>query len=464
MKLITVFDVLNAVNGSLLSGDPEAKISGITIDSRVVKSGDLFFAFPGNRVDGHLFVEEAFKAGAAAAVVSKRIMANVNKTLILVKDTFKALQDLARCYRKMFEVPVIGVTGSTGKTTTKDIIAGVLAIKSQVLKTEGNQNNEIGLPLTLLKLESKHDFVVLEMAMRGKGEISELCKISNPNIGVITNIGRAHLEKLGSQKAIAEAKGELISALPPDGCAILNGDDYWQLRLAEKVRCNLLFYGENEHCSIRALNIRLCGLDGVKFLLKTPNGEVDCFLPVPGRHNVSNALAGAAVGYWFGYKNTEIASGLGATSLTGMRLEVKSGFRGCRIIDDSYNASPDSVKAALKLLADINKENRTIAVLGDMYELGSEAVACHEEIGVTAAKLDIDLLCTVGDLAKEIARGARFFGMPESKIRIFDNKYEALDFLRDYLDKGDVVLIKGSRASRMDILVDSLCCKGDNCE
>lgn len=461
MEPLTLEEVIAAVRGRLVQGSTTGRITGVSIDSRKVRPGDLFFAFPGERYDGHDFVGRALEGGASAAVISHPVTDLSGKPLILVGDPLRALQELARYYHGIFKIPVVGVTGSTGKTTTKDLIAGVLGKRLHVLKTGGNYNNEIGLPLTLLQLNRTHQVVVLEMAMRGTGEIAALCRISNPQVGVITNIGKTHLELLGSQEAIAEAKGELLEALPPEGCAVLNAGDPWQLRLAPRVRGEVILYGTEGNCAVRASSITLQRLEGVKFVLRTPSGEASCFLPMPGRHNVCNALAAAAVGYHFGLSPEEITSGLASAARTGMRLEVKDGVRGTRIIDDSYNASPASTCAALELLAAAGGR-RKVAVLGDMYELGAESLSGHREVGEKAALINIDCLCTVGELAREIAAGAVQAGLPPERIRIFEEKAEATAYLQSYLSAGDVVLIKGSRGMKMEEITAFLEQRGDD--
>lgn len=448
-------DVIEAVRGELVQGSSNIEISGVSIDSRSIKPGDLFFAFPGERVDGHDFLEQVFDQGAAAAVISHQVNFQNRAALIMVADPLTALQDLAYYYRRLYSIPVVAVTGSTGKTTTKDLIAGVLEQRFNVLKTSGNYNNEIGLPLTLLQLKHSHQVVVLEMAMRGPGQIAALCELSRPQAGVITNIGKTHLELLGSQEAIALAKGELLQALPSDGWAMLNAEDPWQVKLSEKVSGEVIFYGYSDHCTISASQVVLNNLAGVEFKLSTPAGQTPCFLPLPGAHNVTNALAAAAVGYRFGLTPQEIAAGLQSASLTEMRLEIKQGKDGVKIIDDSYNASPSSTIAALKLLAESGGE-RTIAVLGDMYELGEETVDGHRQVGKEAVALQIDCLCTVGQLAREIAKGAINAGMDSDLIYVYQEKTEAVSFLRSYLQKGDVVLIKGSRGMKMEEIVAAI--------
>lgn len=455
MEPVSMAQAAAAMNGCLLQGSPEAEVSGISIDSRTAMPGQLFFALPGSRTDGHLHVGEAMDRGAAA-VISAQLPAAVDRPLIMVADTLQALQDLAGHYRRLFSAPVVAVTGSTGKTTTKDLIAGVLGTGFRVLKTEGNQNNEIGLPLTLLRLDRGCGAVVLELAMRGRGEIAALCRLSRPDIGVITNIGKTHMERLGSQREIAAAKGELLEALPPGGCAVLNGEDPWQRRLARRCKCEVIFYGRAGRYTVNARQITVQGLRGVEFLLHTPQGEAPVRLPLPGRHNVSNALAAAAVGHRLGLLPEQIAGGLEAASLTGMRLEIRQGIRGSTVIDDTYNASPASVRAALQLLAEAPGRGRAIVVLGDMYELGAGAAAEHRSVGEYAAELNLDHLSTVGELAREIALGARAAGLPGQRISVFADKPEAIAFMRDYVRSGDVILIKGSRGARMEEIVASL--------
>jgi len=456
MDALILGEVVKNIQGTLIQGKAACRITGVSIDSRKVKPGDLFFAFPGEHFDGHDFVVSAFEAGAVGAVISHPVIGvPAEMPLVMVSDPLDALQELGRYYRSLFAIPVIGVTGSIGKTTTKDLVSGVLSQRFRVLKSEGNYNNEIGLPLTLMRLNRSHQVAVLEMAMRGKGEIAALCKLSSPVVGVITNIGKAHLELLGSQEAIAEAKGELLDALPPEGCAVLNAGDPWQQRLAQRVQCDVVFYGTKGESAIKAREITLHGLQGVDFVLETPAGEVFCSLPLPGRHNIDNALAAAAVGYRFGLSLQEIASGLESAALTGMRLEVKEGIMGSRIIDDTYNANPASTVAALEFLATADS-GRKIAVLGDMYELGAESLSGHRQVGEKAAELKIDCLCAIGKLAREIAAGAALAGMSQGQIHVFDHKGEAISFLRSFLKKGDLVLVKGSRGMQMEEITASL--------
>jgi UDP-N-acetylmuramoyl-tripeptide--D-alanyl-D-alanine ligase len=463
MEPMILTEINKAVGGRLQRGRPETPVTGINIDSRAVRPGDLFFALPGSRVDGHRFVADADSRGAAAAVVAKPVE-DANLPQIVVNDVLRALQDLASYNLTRYRLTVVAVTGSTGKTSTKDLIAGVLSCRYLVLKTAGNHNNEIGLPLTLLSLNKSHGAVVLEMAMRGPGEIASLCRIGRPQIGVITNIGLTHLELLGSQAAIAETKGELLEALPATGCAVLNADDSWQTRITKRSRAPVIYYGDAENAVVRAANIRGRGLDGVDFTLIIPGDQAECSLPVPGRHNVQNALAAAAVGYKCGLTAPEIALGLASSTLTGMRLEVKKGLRGSRIIDDTYNASPDSVNAALDLLAQVPGKKRAIAVLGEMYELGSASEAGHRSVGTKAATLGLECLCTVGKMALDIAAGARDAGMPSQRVHVFLDKSEAAAFLQGILSKDDLLLIKGSRGMKMDEMVASLREHGEDYE
>ncbi|GAW92148.1 UDP-N-acetylmuramoyl-tripeptide--D-alanyl-D-alanine ligase [Calderihabitans maritimus] len=456
MILMTFEEAYRVMRGKLLSGDPAAQFRGVSIDSRQIKPGELFFAFPGQRVDGHQFVVEALGKGAAGAVVMRKVHRwPQDKALILVDDTLKAFQSLSRYHRRQFEIPVIGVTGSNGKTTTKDMIASVLAESGPTLKNSANFNNEIGLPLTIFHLSYSHKATVLEMAMRGRGEIAELCYIAQPTGAVITNIGPAHYELLGSLENIARAKGELLEAIPPTGFAVLNGEDQWCIRLASRCRGKVLFYGRGDNADIRALDVRPVTGEGMAFTVRVGTDKESMFIPVLGEHNVLNALAAVGVGYQLGMSLQAIARGLKKVRLSPMRLEKFKGINDTMIINDAYNANPASTKASLKVLQHLRK-TRAIAVLGNMLELGPLAEQGHREVGETVADLGIDYLFTVGDLAEKIARGALERGMPEEKIRVCRDNQEAWQGLQQLLRPGDVVLIKGSRGMKMEEIADRL--------
>ena len=477
MKAVSLAQIVQAVDAQLLSGGTasETFVRGVSIDSRTVKKGDLFFALKGQRTDGHSYVAAAFAAGAAAAVVSRVPEGLENngpsgfKPLLKVDDTLAALQKLAGWYRRQFKLPAVGVTGSTGKTTAKDLIAAVLASRGPVLKTEENFNNEIGLPLTVLNLNEEHWAAVFEMGMRGRGEIAELCRIARPTVGVITNVGHTHQELLGSIENIARAKGELLENLPSEGVAVLNGDDPRLRQLAEEARCRAVFFGirtESDYC---ARNIRLKGRRGVSFTLCMPDGTaVEIALPVPGEHNVLNALAAFAVGDQLGLSAEEMAKAVRGAKLSSRRLDFRSGPRGAIIINDVYNANPDSMCAALRVLQAVARDEaersegaagrtpRSVAVLGEMYELGDFCGEGHRLVGEEVAKLDVSFLVTVGELAAEIARGAKDAGFPASRVKSVQTNADAVQVLLEHLQAGDVILVKGSRGMHMEEIVEAM--------
>ncbi len=449
-------DLVKACRGVLLQGDPGRIVSGFSIDSRNICEGDFFVPLRGEKEDGHDFVPGAVAAGAAGSFYARRPPPELppQALLIGVPDVPAALQQAGAYHRRRFTLPVIGVTGSSGKTTTKDFIAGVLSGGMKVLKTEGNLNNEIGLPLTLLRLDQSCRAAVLEMAMSAPGEIAELAQWALPDIGVITNVGAAHLEMLGSISAIAAAKEELLHAIGSGGTAVLNGDDLRLRKMAETFDGKVLTYGFKEG-DVRAGSLSMRG-EGSIFKVRFPNGEEGIFrLPLPGRHLVSNALAALTVGYILGVKLTQMQEGLGKSELTSGRMQLVTNPAGLKIIDDSYNANPDSVRAALEVLRDLGGVN-SIAVLGDMLELGPTAPQAHREIGRYAARCRIGALVTVGELAAGIAAGAAAEGLPVAACR---SHAGAMDAIKKYLPAGRTrwyVLVKGSRGMRMETIVDEL--------
>jgi len=450
-------DIAFAMKGKLYGEGGEETITNVSTDTRTLKEGELFFALRGEIHDGHAFLKQAIAKGARVCVISEASLLEQYKdsklNFILVDDTLKGLQRLATWHRNNFKLPVIGITGSNGKTTTKDMVAAVLSEKFTVLKTEGNYNNEIGLPLTLLKLTDKHQVVVLEMGMRGLGEIAALCRIANPTAGIITNIGVTHFELLGSVENIAKAKGELLEHLPSTGFALLNGEDEWSYRLRSLCRGKVLLYGFNERAQIRATDLSLGKVS--RFTLEANNEKVRVELPLPGEHNILNALAAAGVGLELGLSLQEVAEGLKKVKLSAMRLAEVKGINNTVIINDAYNANPTSTKASLRVLA-ASQGKRKIAVLGDMRELGAIEKECHFQIGEYAKELGIDYLVTVGRLGRFMADGALAAGMPEERVAAFETNDEAKEYLRSLLVPEDVVLVKGSRAVKMEEIVNYL--------
>lgn len=434
------------------------EIKGISIDSRNVKAGELFVAIKGDRFDGHDFVPDAIKKGAWGALVERfeleRRSSSLGalKNIFSVKDTLVSLQEMSGLHRKKFSIPVVGITGSNGKTTTKEMLASILKQKGPVLKNEGNLNNHIGVPLTLLKLEAHHTAAAIEMGMSALGEIDLLARLAGPGVGVITNIGPAHLEFLGSMDTVAEAKGELLGHLGLRGTAVLNADDRYFGTLKKKHRGRVLSFGIDAASDVRAVSIQqerdvtLCSI--------AVNGSTaQVRLRAVGKHNVYNALAAAAAGIAVGMSLDAVKRGLDDFTPGAMRSEIRH-IGGRTVLVDCYNANPVSMEAALVTLAALAAGGRTVAVLGDMLELGGSAVEAHRAIGAAAARLGVNLLITIGALAKHIAAGAIASGMPDDRVREAQSHAEAAALLKELTRPGDIVLLKGSRGMRMEKILE----------
>jgi len=452
LKGITVEHIIEATGGQLLWGDLTTQICGITTDSRESGEGMLFIPIKGNTFDGHAFIRAAFDCGAAAAIADKETDAVLGKTIILVPDTLTALADIARMYRERFDIPIAAVTGSVGKTTTKDMLASALGMSCNVLKTPGNFNNEIGLPLTLFQLKEEHDMAVLEMGMNHFGEIHKLASIAKPNVAVITNIGMSHIEHLGSQEGILKAKLEVIDFFGGDGLLILNGDDPMLWAQNGRLPCKTVYYGiENSECAYRAENIRKSN-EGICFDVVTEGGKYAVSVPVPGEHNVYNALAAIAVARRFGVDIAQAINGIANFSASGMRMDILSSG-GITLINDCYNASPSSMEAALKVLADTAAKRR-IAVLGDILEMGDFAPDAHKQVGEAVYKCGIDCLVTTGENGAHIASGAAEAGMDSANIWWFEDNKGINAFLANFIHKGDAILVKASRGMRFEQVVE----------
>ncbi|WP_091190782.1 UDP-N-acetylmuramoyl-tripeptide--D-alanyl-D-alanine ligase [Formivibrio citricus] len=443
--MLSLRDAAMAMKGEL-AGDGSRTVARVTTDSRDVQPGDLFFALKGEHFDGHAFVEQALKDGAVAAVVSEPGPG----ARIVVQDTLQALGELAASWRQRFaNVRVIGVTGSNGKTTAKEMIAAILATHAGaecVHATRGNLNNHIGLPLTLLGMREGCRFVVAEMGMNHFGEIAYLTRIARPDVALITNAGQAHLEMLGSVEGVARAKGEIYEGLAEQGCAVINADDaqspLWK-QLAGNHR-QIAFGLQSAEVGARELD---AGEEGTRFVLTTPAGEASVALPVPGVHNVRNALAAAAVAQALNVPLATIAQALTGYRGVKGRLEAKRAFNGARLVDDTYNANPDSMKAAADVLSTAN--GKKILVLGDMGEVGADAPQRHAEIGAYAREKGIDALYAVG---KHMAEAVRTFGAG----RHFATHEALAAALRAELPANAVVLVKGSRFMQMERVVKLL--------
>lgn len=448
---ITVQELSRRIPSIQSTGDQSRTVNGICIDHRTIRPNDAFVAFIGQRVDGNNFVDEAFERGASVAIVSRDIE-TTNGPVIRVEDPLRSIQLLAIAERQAFLGPVVGITGSNGKTTTKQMVAAVLSKYGECLYTEGNRNTELGLPLTILQRSPEHRSIVLEMGMRGFGQIRDLCDIASPTIGVITNIGHSHLELLGSQEGIARAKGELLEALPQDGHAILNGDDPWLRRIAHLSSAPVTWYGTSDHSDVRASEISWTN-EGMRFIAHVDGKTEFVTMPTYGTHNVSNALAAIAVGTRIGLEVTDCVEALGTlTSSTG-RLHIVEGTTQ-HIIDDCYNASPASMMASLEVLAKLAKDTTSVAILGDMYELGVENERGHRNVGTYVAKLGIDRLLTIGKHSRWTNEAARASGL-RNALHV-DTVEEAIVHLRDFLPDGATVLVKASRGMQLERIVTVL--------
>jgi UDP-N-acetylmuramoyl-tripeptide--D-alanyl-D-alanine ligase len=424
-------------------------ILGGCYDTRELEAGQLFVAFQGESADGNEYVEQAISMGAVAVICSRAIDGLPDDVTVLRTDEpMYALQELAGWWRRQCAVRVAGITGSVGKTTVKEVLAALCDGHFRVLKNAANRNNEIGLPVTLLGLTREHDLAVLEMGMYAEGEIARLVEIAAPEVGIVTNVGPAHLERLGSMEAIARAKSELPAGLPSDGAAILNADDAVVASMPSQAR--VVRYGEAEGAEVRAVNVRSAGLDGLRFDVQTPEDTFDIEVPLPGRHILHSVLAAVAGGLALGLTPMDIQAA--APDLRGLgRMQILRGINGSVLLDDTYNASPVSVIGALRLLAEL--PGRRIAVLGQMNELGAASEPGHREVGVWAARC-CDLLITTGGEAALIAESATASGL--RAVEALASKDEAFDLLQGLLAEGDHALFKASRGIELETILDGL--------
>ena len=473
MALFTLEELREVISvkvlGSQNTGQEKRRVNQISTDSRAIHPGDLFVALKGERFDGHDFVPAVLASGAAGAIVhdqyrlpegivgSKATRGRAAPLLLGVREPLFAYQQLATHYRSRFDIPVVAVTGSNGKTTTKDMVASVLAQRWYVLKTESNFNNRIGVPATLFRLNSRHKAAVVEMGVDQQGQTTRLCEIVRPTIGVITNIGPDHLEFFGSMEGSAQAKAELLEFLPTDGAAILNADDVYFDYLAARTRCRVVSFGFTDKADVRAVHVKTNVRRGTMFRLLLP-GKVRhtiVQMKVHGTHNVTNALAAAAVGVVLNLPGAVIAQGLARFRPAAMRSQVVT-HHGVHIINDCYNANPASMKVAIQLLAQWSPARERIAVLGDMLELGTETQRMHRDVGRFLASQNVSRLIVAGLLGREIAEGARQGGMASVRIAETVDAAAAADLLRTVVQQGDVVLVKASRGIKMEQVVQTV--------
>src|SRR6266704_2188127 len=452
MNPLRLSQVAQFAGASLESGDGTMVINKISTDSRTIKPGELFVALHGENFDAHDFVETAAKSGSAGALVNRNWNGHVPKIFALIRalDPLHAYQQIAANYRRSLTLKVVAITGSNGKTSTKDFAASVLARKFRVTKAEGNFNNHVGLPRTILEATSEDEVAVWEIGMNHPGEIAELSKIAAPDAAIITNIGVAHIAFLGSRETIAREKGALAEAVGPEGTVILNADDPFSKEIAARTRARVIFAGTKDG-TIRAIDIQQSA-DGSEFTILEGGHQCRAQLPVPGLHMVQNGLLAVAAGRAFGLSLEEATAGLASAPLTKARLQIKE-INGVQFLDDSYNANPDSMKAALQTLVELDTGGKRIAVLGEMRELGKETERGHEEVGQAAAAFGIDHLIGIGEMGATIARAAEKAGLENSSI--VGSTLEAADLLIDIATPGDLVLIKGSRLARTEDVIEA---------
>lgn len=466
--MLTISDAVEALTNT--RPQAAAVITEAAIDSRQVIPGALFVAIPGERLDGHDYVAEAFRRGASFALTQRDVDPSLRSIdlrggfpegqgseltpplCLRVENTIAGLQQIARYWRRKLDLRVIAITGSVGKSTTKEVVAEVLSQRYRTLKSPGNLNNEIGLPLTILRLSAGYERAVLEMGFYVPGELAFLCDIALPHIGVVSNIGTVHAERAGSQEAIFLGKSELVQALPEDGTAILNFDDPWVRKMEEKTKARVFFYGLSPEAELWADEVEGLGLDGIRFRLHYHRETMHIRVPMIGRHSVHTALRAAAVGLSDNLNWQEILEGL-RQGHAQLRLVAVRSESGALILDDTYNASPESMLAALNLLDEL--EGHKIAVLGEMLELGPYENQGHEMVGLRAAQV-ADVLVTVGQRAHLYAKSAKRAGMKAARILEFENLQPVVDWLIKNLSKDDVVLIKGSHGLRMDHIIAAL--------
>lgn len=470
--MLTIGLAIQAITGTKPHGDDKF-IKDAVIDSRQTTPDSLFIALPGENVDGHEFLSDAFSRGATVALIDRDLSHQFNTLdlrngwregtdlnlgngpiCLLVGSSLEAMQQIARFWRRQLDVKVIGITGSVGKSTTKEVVAEVLLSRYKTLKSPGNLNNEIGLPLTLLKLRDDHERAVLEMGFYVPGEIDFLCDLALPSVGIVTNIGTVHAERAGSIDEIARGKSELVKALPPDpdGLAILNYDDPLVKKMEDISEARVFSYGLTPEADLWADEVDGLGLDGIRFRLHYRNEVIHMRVPLIGRHSVHTALRAAAVGLNDGLSWQGIVDGL-QSGKTQLRLVAVRSSNGAIILDDTYNASPASTMAALNLLDDL--DGNKIAVLGDMLELGQYEKQGHELVGARVAEV-ADQLVAIGERAKWIASSAVNAGLGLERIKEFGTAEESIDYLMTHLGPNDIVLVKGSRGMQMEVIVAAL--------
>lgn len=453
MIALTVAQACEILGGTLYGTDGAEQIHNVVVDSREISQGSLFVAIPGERVDGHDFAEGAVAAGAVVVLAEREL----NVPCIVVPNSVEALGLLGKHVRDQLNCTVIAITGSSGKTSTKDLLASVLSEFGETVAPIGSFNTEVGVPLTMLRADQSTRFLILEMGMRGVGHIQYLCDLASPSIGVLLNVGSAHMGMLGSQRAVAEAKGEVIASLSPDGLAIVNADEPFAREQIARTQARVVLFGESGNADVRASNVDLDAMARPKFTLHYAGDEAKVKLRVHGEHFVSNALAVAAVALEIGLPLNDVADALSkATIQSKWRMEVTDTPDGVIVINDAYNANPESMRAALKTLAAMGTEQTTWAVLGEMLELGDDSMMEHDAIGRLAVRLDVSRLICVGPGTRVMHLAASNEGSWGDESMWVEDADAAIAVLREELLDGDIVLIKASRGVGLERVAAAL--------
>ncbi len=460
---LTFKETLGAVKGILIAGTPDVIFSGICTDSRQLKERNLFVALKGDNYDGHAFSAKALELGAAVIIVSDESKLDLEKiknkgAVIKVADTLEAIGDLAHYWRNKFSIPVIGLTGSSGKTTTKEMMAAIVGRQKNILRTEGNLNNLIGLPMTIFGLTKDHEVAILEMGTNTPGEIKRLTQIAAPDIGVITNIGPAHLEGFGSIEGVRKEKGDLFAHMNKNGIAVVNMDDENINIIAETWKGQRISFGMSPSADVCVRKIEKIGPKGMRFQLMIAGKEYKAETKIAGLQSVVyNAMAAVAVAQALGIKHETILEGLASFQPVAGRMEIIKLKNGAYLINDSYNANPASTREALMTLKELKNGHNSYAFLGDMLELGEEAPEMHRKVGMLAAVTGVNTLFLRGDFSDATATGAAEGGMPSDKIKyLLDTENDLLP-LKENLKKGDWILVKGSRRMKMEKIVEQVC-------
>ena len=466
--ILSLEEVLKATGGRLIQGGMDFFFQGVSTDSRTLQEGELFVALRGDRFDGHNYAMEAFAKDAKGVLIEEGKIGDFHwngfrsRAVVAVKDSLRALGDMARARRRKCGTPVVALTGSNGKTTTKDMIAACLETSFPILKTKGNLNNLIGLPMTLLNLTEKEKVVVLEMGMNVPGEIRRLTEIAEPDVGLITNIQMVHLEGMGSLEKLKEEKGELFRKMRQDGTIVVNQDDSRVVELSNEFLGRKITFGIEGPAGVMAKTIRPRGAQGISFTVVSGGQETEVTLPLVGRHFVPNALSAFAVATFFGIELDNVKEALERFQSPPMRMEVWRLEGGKTVINDAYNANPRSMEVALETLAEVKGKGRAIAVLGDMLELGEFSESAHRQLGQKVRNLSIDFLIAMGEEAPVVVESAVRHGLERERAKVAESHSEAISILETWLQEGDWILVKGSRRMAMEKIAEGLSLLGKN--